>query len=116
MWQVYSATHCTELIMSQTNEKLKTRQKNLTLTPPPDYNVVYVNDAVTTFEFVIGSLQETFNYTQDPAVNKAMEINNKGSGIVATLPFEIAEQKGVEVLLQARNNGYPLEVRLEESI
>jgi hypothetical protein len=31
------------------------------------------------------------------------------------LPFEVAEQKGVEVLLSARNQGYPLEVKLESS-
>jgi ATP-dependent Clp protease adapter protein ClpS len=43
------------------------------------------------------------------------EIHEAGSGIVAILPFEVAEQKGVEVLLQARNQGYPLEVKLESS-
>ena len=44
-----------------------------------------------------------------------MEINDKGSGVVALLPFEIAEQKGVEVLLSARNQGYPLEIKLESN-
>ena len=43
-----------------------------------------------------------------------MEINEEGAGIVAVLPFEIAEQKGVEVLMSARNQGYPLEVKLEQ--
>jgi ATP-dependent Clp protease adaptor protein ClpS len=77
--------------------------------------VIYLNDEVTTVDFVVSTLQTTFEYTSDPAVDKAMEINEKGSGVVATLPFEIAEQKGVEVLVAARNEGYPLEVRLEES-
>jgi hypothetical protein len=29
------------------------------------------------------------------------------------LPFEIAEQKGVEVTMLARGNGFPLSVKLE---
>jgi len=32
---------------------------------------------------------------------------------VAVLPYEIAEQKGVEITLAARNSGYPLQIRLE---
>jgi hypothetical protein len=29
------------------------------------------------------------------------------------MPFEMAEQKGVEVTMLARNNGFPLTVKLE---
>jgi len=32
---------------------------------------------------------------------------------VAVLPFEIAEQKGVEVTVSARSQNYPLQVKLE---
>jgi ATP-dependent Clp protease adapter protein ClpS len=35
--------------------------------------------------------------------------------VVAIMPFEIAEQKGVEVLMKARHQGFPLEVRLEQA-
>ena len=45
---------------------------------------------------------------------KSVEISDQGAGIVAVLPFELAEQKGVEVLVSARNNGFPLEVKLEQ--
>ena len=47
--------------------------------------------------------------------NKSVEINDKGSGIVAVLPYEIAEQKGVEVLISARTQGFPMEIKLETS-
>ena len=57
----------------------------------------------------------TFSYEPTDADNKAIEINEKGAGIVALLPFEVAEQKGVEVLLTARNQGYPLEIKLESN-
>ena len=49
------------------------------------------------------------------ADSKALEINDAGASVVAVLPFEVAEQKGVEVLLSARNQGYPLEVKLESN-
>ena len=97
----------------QTNTKERIRPI-LDIEPPKDYKVIYVNDNVTTFEFVSESLIRVFDYDPDKANNKSMEINNEGAGIVAVLPFEIAEQKGVEVLVSARNNGYPLEVKLEQ--
>ena len=66
-------------------------------------------------EFVIESLTNVFNYDEDNAREKSLEINDEGAGVVAVLPFEIAEQKGVEVLMSARNHGYPLEVKLESN-
>lgn len=95
----------------QTKNRVETRHD---LAPPPDYRVIYMNDDTTSFEFVTSSLVTVFEYQQDTATEKAAEIHEKGSSIVAVLPFEIAEQKGVEVLLSARNQGYPLEVRLEQ--
>ncbi len=82
---------------------------------PKDFKVIYLNDDVTTYEFVIESLVNIFNYEDEGAVDKAHEISDEGASIVAVLPFEIAEQKGVEVLMSARNQGYPLEVKLESN-
>ena len=101
--------------MDQQLEKTRVRERSMELQPPSDYKIIYLNDDQTSFEFVIDSLQNTFDYSQDPTVDKAMEINEQGHGIVAVMPFEIAEQKGVEVLMAARNEGYPLEVRLEQA-
>jgi len=98
--------------MSETEVKQNVRPV-LNIEPPKDYKVIYLNDDVTTYEFVIESLVNVFNYDTKDADSKAIEINDEGAGIVAVLPFEIAEQKGVEVLMSARNHGYPLEVKLE---
>jgi len=87
----------------------------LDLDAPKDYQIIYLNDDVTTFEFVTDSLVKIFDYEEQPAQEKATQINDTGSSVVAVLPFEIAEQKGVEVLVAARNLGYPLEVRLEQN-
>ena len=97
-------------------EKISVTIKSiLDIKPPKDYKVIYLNDDVTTFEFVTDSLIKIFNYDSNPAESKAKQINGTGMGIVAVLPFEIAEQKGVEVMVAARVHEYPLEVRLEEN-
>jgi len=86
---------------------------NLELHEPPMYRVIYINDDVTTMEFVIESLITVFNHSHDTAAEITQSIHVNGSGIAATLPYEMAEQKGVEVTQLARNNGYPLVIKLE---
>ena len=43
-----------------------------------------------------------------------MKVHEEGSAVVAVLPYELAEQKGIEVTLLARNNGFPLQVKIEQ--
>ena len=96
--------------------KALTRTKpipNLELKEPPMYKVIYINDNVTTMEFVIESLVTVFNHSPENAEAVTLKIHEEGSGIAATLPYEMAEQKGVEVTQLARNNGYPLQIKLE---
>lgn len=93
-----------------------TRQKikpNITLQEPPLFRIIYINDDVTTMEFVVGSLIEYFDYNPDTASQLTHKIHEDGSAIVAVLPYEIAEQKGIEVTLEARAQGYPLQVKVE---
>jgi ATP-dependent Clp protease adaptor protein ClpS len=81
--------------------------------PPSMFNVIYMNDEVTTMEFVIETLTSIFNHTHEKAMELTLKIHEDGSSVVSTLPYEIAEQKGVEATLMARNNGFPLNVKLE---
>jgi ATP-dependent Clp protease adaptor protein ClpS len=98
--------------MSKTETKIKIKP-NLALKEPPMYKIIYMNDDVTSMEFVVGSLIDYFNYNTDTAMNITESIHNEGSAVVAVLPYEIAEQKGTEVTLEARNQGFPLLVRVE---
>lgn len=77
------------------------------------YRVVYINDNQTTMEFVIESLIEYFNYTAETAERITVDIHEAGSAVVAVLPYELAEQKGIEVTLSARAQSYPLQIKLE---
>ena len=92
----------------------KTRpQPNFDLKEPPMYRVIYINDETTTMEFVVESLVTVFDYTPEQAHDLTMKIHEQGSGVAAVLPYEMAEQKGVEVTHLARANGFPLNIKLE---
>ena len=86
---------------------------NEELKEPPMFKVIYLNDNQTTVEFVIETLMNFFDYTPDTAVKITQDIHEAGSAIVAILPYEVAEQKGIEVTVHARSNNYPLQVKLE---
>lgn len=96
-----------EAVKTNTKEKLQ---------EPPLYKVIYINDEVTTLEFVIESLVVIFNFERDVAEELAYKIHKDGSAVVVVLPYEMAEQKGVEVTVLARNNGFPLQIRLEPDL
>jgi ATP-dependent Clp protease adaptor protein ClpS len=86
---------------------------NQELREPPMFKIIYLNDNQTTIEFVVETLLNFFDYTPDTAVKITQDIHELGSAVVAVLPYEVAEQKGIEVTLHARSNNYPLQVKLE---
>lgn len=88
-------------------------QTDIKVQEPPMFKVIYVNDEKTSVEFVIESLIEHFDYDSKGAEHITLDIHNNGSATVAVLPYEIAEQKGVEVTVSARTEGYPLMVKIE---
>jgi ATP-dependent Clp protease adaptor protein ClpS len=101
--------------MSKTETKITIRP-NLSLAEPPLFKIIYLNDEVTSMEFVVGSLIEYFNYTDDTATHITEAIHSQGSAVVAVLPYEIAEQKGIEVTVSARSQGFPLQVKVESEV
>jgi ATP-dependent Clp protease adapter protein ClpS len=54
-----------------------------------------------------------FGYEQEQAHAKTIQIHEEGSGVIAVYPYEIAEHKGIEATVLARNNAFPLQVKLE---
>jgi ATP-dependent Clp protease adaptor protein ClpS len=99
--------------MSIKTETITKTETQTDVSPPGRYNVIYINDNVTTMEFVIESLKAIFHHDDTTAEALTIKIHDEGSSVVSTLPYEIAEQKGVEVTMLARNNGFPLNVKLE---
>lgn len=98
--------------MSQSDTRTRIKP-SVSVVEPPMYRVVYINDNQTSMEFVVDSLIEFFDYNQDTAHQITVDIHKEGSAVVAVLPYEIAEQKGVEVTVMARSQSYPLQIKLE---
>lgn len=95
----------------QTNVRAKVDVKE-----PPMFRVIYLNDDKTAVDFVIASLVDHFAYNALDAEAVTMTIHEQGAAVVAVLPYEIAEQKGIEVTVSARSEGYPLQIKLEPSV
>jgi ATP-dependent Clp protease adaptor protein ClpS len=85
------------------------------LKSPPKFNVILMNDEATPQEFVVNVLRSIFNRTSDEAEAVMLEVHNKGRGIAGTYSYEVAEQKCVETITDARRNSYPLDVTLEKT-
>ena len=102
--------------MSDTKTEIETRPR-IAVKPeykePKNFNVIYINDDVTTFEFVVETLTSIFGYAREGAEALTMRVNDEESAVVATLPYEMAEQKGIEVTVLARQHGFPLQVKIE---
>jgi|TARA_E500000178_G_C17025541_1_gene757805 ATP-dependent Clp protease adaptor protein ClpS len=98
--------------MADLGVKTLTKDK-LELKEPDKYDVVFVNDDVTTVEFVIKVLKNIFHKTTEQAVALTTHIHEKGKGVVGTYLYEIAEQKGIETTVLARDEGYPLQVKVQ---
>jgi len=98
--------------MSKTENKIKIKP-NLSLAEPPLFKIIYINDEVTSMDFVVSTLIEYFGYNTETAATITENIHNIGSATVAILPYEIAEQRGIEVTLGARSQGYPLQIKVE---
>jgi len=80
---------------------------------PGKYKVVIKNDDSTPMDFVIALLMGVFKHSQDSATAITMKIHNDGAGIAGIYSYEIAEQKGIESTLLARQHGWPLQINVE---
>jgi ATP-dependent Clp protease adaptor protein ClpS len=99
--------------MAELDVKLdeKIKQK---IEEPKRWKVVLLNDDHTPMDFVISILTEIFKHSQETAKDITMRIHTEGSGIAGVYSFEIAEVKAVEATALARNNGFPLQIKVEE--
>jgi len=99
-----------KMSQSETRTRIKPVDE---LKEPILYRVVYINDHQTSMDFVVESLITHFNYTTETATQITVDIHETGSAIVAVLPYEIAEHKGIEITMLARAHNYPLQIKLE---
>ena len=79
------------------------------------YHVIMLNDNTTPMDFVIQILISIYNMNADKATAVTMEIHENGRGVAGTYSFEVAEQKAIETIGEARRAGFPLDVIVEEA-
>ena len=80
---------------------------------PKKYHVIFFNDNITPMEWVIEILKKIFHHSEETAKNLMLIVHEKGSAVVGTYSFEIAEQKATEVKVDAVQHGHPLEIKVE---
>ena len=95
--------------MKNNNFRFKTNFKN-----PILYDVIFLNDNITTMDFVVRVLKQIFNKSQEQAENITKKIHDDGQGIVGSYVHEVAEQKGIETTLVARQENMPLQVKVKK--
>lgn len=81
---------------------------------PERFHVVMFNDDVTPMDWVIGILKQIYKHSAASAEHITMTIHNDGKAVVGTYFFEVAEQKATETINISRNQGFPLQVRVEK--
>jgi ATP-dependent Clp protease adaptor protein ClpS len=77
------------------------------------YKVIFLDDAVTTFDFVVKILMSIFKKDTSTAVKLMLEVHHKGASHVATLPREQAELRQSQVHDAARREGFPFRCIIE---
>ena len=92
----------------------KKKQVSKQVKEPSKYKVIVCNDDVTPMEFVIVMLISIFKYDQDGAIKLTMKVHNDGSAIAGIYNYELAEQKALDATQLARNNNFPLVLKVEE--
>ncbi len=91
-----------------------TEEIDIELLNPGRYKNIVHNDDVTPVDFVIAMLMQVFNHPEEIAKELTLQVHNEGSGIAGVFSYEVAEQKGIEATLMARQHGFPLSITIEE--
>jgi len=106
------STHrITGFIMAEIEELTR---EEVELKEPKLWRVIFHNDDKTTMEFVIFLLLQVFHKAMDEATEIMLEVHNKNAAIVGVYTHEVAENKMNISVNTARQEGFPLNVSIEE--
>ena len=86
----------------------------LGLDVPKQYKVIMLNDDGTPMDFVTSILSVMFKHSEETSKKIMLTIHDEGSAVVGIYTYEIAEQKTIEATTLSRDNGFPLQIRLEQ--
>ncbi len=84
------------------------------LKEPTHYRVILLNDDYTTKEFVTEILIDVFQKSHETAVLLMEKVHVAGSAEVGVYSYDIAITRVSLTLQSAREQGYPLQCKIEE--
>src|SRR3972149_11055627 len=79
----------------------------------PRYKIIFLNDDMTTMDFVVKILIMVFKKEKMTAVRLMLEVHHNGSAVVNVLPLEQAELRQQQTHTMAQKEGYPLRCIIE---
>ena len=79
----------------------------------PRYKIIFLNDNVTTMDFVVKTLIMVFKKDKMTAVRLMLEVHHNGAAVVDVLPLEQAELRQQQTHSMAQKEGYPLRCIIE---
>jgi ATP-dependent Clp protease adaptor protein ClpS len=97
----------TEVVTDQ-SKKTKKGSKE-----PGRFTVIFHNDDMTPMDFVSQLIETIFHHDTPTARDLTIKIHMEGRAVVGVYTYEVAEQKSIESVAIARNNGFPLTVTVE---
>ncbi len=85
----------------------------LNVKEPDKFDVYMLNDDFTTMDFVVEVLRTVFYRNAADAEQIMLEIHNNGKALVGTYSYDIARSKVNMAEQMAREEGFPLRLRIE---
>lgn len=85
----------------------------LNIKEPDKFDVYMLNDDFTTMDFVVEVLRTVFYRNAADAEQIMLKIHNNGKALVGTYSYDIARSKVNMAEQMAREEGFPLRLRIE---
>lgn len=82
---------------------------------PDTYQVIMLNDDFTTMDFVVLVLTRVFRHSTQRAEQLMLAIHEKGQAVVGQYTLDIAKSKVAKVMRMAKDEGYPLRLKIEKT-
>lgn len=86
------------------------KKERTRLSEPGDYQVIFLNDDVTTMDFVVLVLEKVFFYNKNEATSLMLEVHTKGKAVVGVYTYDLAMSKTALATNMAREAGFPLHI------
>lgn len=97
-----------------TQSAVKERTKNK-VREPKRFNVIMHNDDVTSMQFVVRVLMDIFHKDQPTAEMLMLKVHKTGSAVIGTYTYDKATTRVMMAMTQARMEGFPFKMTIEEA-